>query len=436
MIESLSHPVSIVASMAAITAPSAALAGLAPRIGPLRAVVLALSSRFSRAQDQSQRAAELHALRSTLSATQRDQYVVVSGPKGVGKTCLVDTALQFSFGVVSVRVAAGAAEKDILADAFKAVSRSTFSFLDHSASARRVLWWHHFLFRVPATVVLRASERKPTQQHADIDSAARSLAHDFGARVLVDASNNSLPDAATTTKREDVLELESMPRSLLEELPELQPLLGALEAAGLADVAWMLIGGNPADYKGLLRKWDAREREDIALVVAAFVQNLVGKALDNVHSAIAGNERLDGLFAQFRTTDEVPSAFLASNKLVRPSPDKVLRVVLQRHPDRTSTSRSGQRVLVPADAATAFVLRSGVSAVPSFEELQAAAALGFRRDHAPGAISLAPAAGGTALSSETPLLAARRDGAGSFTSGTLRAPKGAPPARSPRRNKR
>ena len=418
MIESLSHPVSIVASMAAITAPSAALAGLAPRIGPLRAVVLALSSRFSRAQDQSQRAAELRALRSTLSATQRDQYVVVSGPKGVGKTCLVDTALQFSFGVVSVRVAAGAAEKDILADAFKAVSRSTFSFLDHSASARRVLWWHHFLFRVPATVVLRASERKATQQYADIDSAARSLAHDFGARVLVDASNNSLPDAATATKREDVLELESMPRSLLEELPELQPLLGALEAAGLADVAWMLIGGNPADYKGLLRKWDAREREDIALVVAAFVQNLVGKALDNVHSAIAGNKRLEGLFAQFRTTDEVPSAFLASNELVRPSLDKVLRVVLQRHRDR-----SGQRVLVPADAATAFVLRSGVSAVPFFEELRAAAALGFRRDHAPGAISLAPAAGGTALSSETPLVAAQRE-TGSLTSD-------APPARSP-----
>ena len=82
--ETLSHAVSIVASLAAIAVPSAAALGLAPRVGPMRAIVLALSTRFRRARDVSQRAKEVHTLRSMLSTVQESQYVVVSCPKGVG----------------------------------------------------------------------------------------------------------------------------------------------------------------------------------------------------------------------------------------------------------------------------------------------------------------------------------------------------------------
>ncbi len=81
----LSQVASIIASLAAISAPPAAIAvGLVPRLGPLRAIVLALSTRFRRAPDVSQRTNEVRTLRSMLSTVQKDQYVVVSGPKGVG----------------------------------------------------------------------------------------------------------------------------------------------------------------------------------------------------------------------------------------------------------------------------------------------------------------------------------------------------------------
>ena len=367
--ETLSKVVGIVASLAAIAAPPAAFAvGLVPRVGPMRAIVLALSTRFRRAPEVSQRANELHTLRSMLTTVQKDQYVVVSGPKGIGKTCLVDTALQRTAGVVSVRVAAGTSEKEIMAGAFKAITRSSISFLDHSASARRVLWWHHFLFRQPATVVLRAAERKPTQQFADLDSSARALTHDFGARVLIDASNNSLPDAATATKREKMLEMEPMPRKLLEELPKLKPLHEALMAAGLADVVWMCVGGNPADYRGLLGAWQDQECKGLDNVVALFVQNLVGKAMDNVSSAVASSERLQALCDTFRESSEVPSASLKEMKLVRPSPDKVLRVVKMRI--SAGSRGGGRRVLIPADAATALVLRYGITDSPSLKELK------------------------------------------------------------------
>jgi hypothetical protein len=281
----------------------------------------------------------------------------------------VDTALQCTVGVVSVNVAPGTPHDKIKSDAFKAITRSNISFLDHTASARRVLWWHHFFFRQPATVVLRAAERSSDEPFAALHGAARSLTHDFGVRVLIDASNNSLPDAATATKREDILDVEPMQRELLEELPELQPLHEALKKANLADVVWMCVGGNPADYKSLLTKWNRQRSE---LVVALFVQNLIGKAMDSVSSAVASNEHLQGLFDKFRESSEVPSAILKEMKLVRPSPDKVLRVV------KRSTSGGdggGQRILIPADAATAVVLRHAFTIAPSIDKLKALAML-------------------------------------------------------------
>jgi len=283
---------------------------------------------------------------------------------------LVETALEYSAGIVSVRVAAGTSEKEIMADAFKRITRSNISFLDHSASARRVLWWHHFLFRQPATVVLQAAERKPTQQYADLDSSARALTHEYGARVLIDASKNSLPEAATATKREKVLELEPMQRELLQKLPELQVLHEALKRASLADVVWMCVGGNPADYKSLLGAWNDQQRQNIEQVVAFFVQDLVGKALDAVSSALASDERLQELFDKFRTSSDVPCTVLKDMGLVRPSPDKVLRAVKLRV---TGSRGGGQRFLIPADAAAFIVLRHGIIEVPTFEELKALA---------------------------------------------------------------
>jgi len=222
-------------------------------------------------------------------------------------------------------------------------------------------------------MALRAAERKPAQQFADLDSAARALAHDYGARVLIDASTNSLPDAAAATKREKLLELEPMPRALLEALPELRPLLEGLEAAGLADAVWMVVGGNPADYKGLLGAWQdaARGGEGVERAASAFVQNLIGKAIDNVSCAVAGNVRLQKLYDLFREGADVPSDALRSLALVRPSPDKVLRAVRRRTP--AGTRGSGERILVPADAATAVVLRHALTITPSTAELRALA---------------------------------------------------------------
>ncbi len=83
--ETLSQVTSIVASFAAVAAPPAAFAlGLVSCLGPLRAIVLALSTRFRGTQVVSQRTNEVLNLRNKLSTLQKEHYVIVSGPKGIG----------------------------------------------------------------------------------------------------------------------------------------------------------------------------------------------------------------------------------------------------------------------------------------------------------------------------------------------------------------
>ena len=364
-----------VSSFAALAAAPAALAvgfGVVPRLGPGRAVALALRSRlFLRADPASQRVHEVITLRALLAFASKDQYVVVAGPKGVGKTCVVESATQRTFGVVTVRVPAGTSAEKILADVFTAITRFYVRSLDQSGSARSVLWWHHLLFRTPATVVLQAAERKPSQVHADLDSAARALSRDFGMRVVVDASNNSLPSAALATLRKMVLDVEPMPRATLEALPELAPLLAALRKACLADTVWAVAGGVPALYLQLRVQWEARgAHSDLARVVADFALSNLKKAVHNVGDAVAANKCLQGLFDSFRGAARVPYSALKAQQIVRPSPDKVLRDVFA-----IGAGGAPEDVLVPADAATALVLRFGLTEVPTMAALAAMLAM-------------------------------------------------------------
>ena len=372
--ETFQHFATIVAPFFSIAVPSAATAavfGVVPRIGPGRAFWLAISSRlFLRANPVSQRT-EAGNLRHRLLTAHKDQYFIVAGPKGVGKTCIVETATQATFGVVTVRVPAGTSEKEIKSDVFTAITRCHIRMMDNSGSARRVLWWHRFIFRVPATVILQAAERGIAEPFAALDSAARSLTQDFGLRVIIDASSNSLPESANATLRQVSIEVAPMERPILEQLPDLLSLHEALKTANLAEVVWTCVGGVPANYRSLEEIWEGGGCKNLELVVVQFVQDLLDKANKIRVEQVTASERLQELYTLFRESSEVPFFVLENMKLVRPSPDKVLRVVKMRI--SAGSRGGGRRVLIPADAATALVLRYGITDSPSLKELMALA---------------------------------------------------------------
>lgn len=170
-----------VAAFKGVLAPAAyvlgmgAVAGVIPRVGPGRALVLGWSSvLFPVRTSLSQRASEVEALRSKMASARDDQYCIVQGPKGVGKspvravrpyggsplppphtrmpthprrfageTCLVDTATRRMPGVVRVRVPPNTLENIIVSNALRAVARMRSPLIfDSARSAHRVAWWH------------------------------------------------------------------------------------------------------------------------------------------------------------------------------------------------------------------------------------------------------------------------------------------------------
>jgi hypothetical protein len=103
-------------------------------------------------------------LRNTRNPSPVVRVAVLSSPASgrrmrAGKTCIVDTAMRGTWGVVHVLVTAGSSHEKIVKDSLVAVTRSRMLAYDQSADARRVLWWHRLFFRTPATLVLQAAER-------------------------------------------------------------------------------------------------------------------------------------------------------------------------------------------------------------------------------------------------------------------------------------
>jgi hypothetical protein len=99
-LESVAHLAKPFAALASILAPAAVATGYAPRLGPGRAVALALRSRLGSAGTRSsQRDAYVKVLRAMTANAARDQYCVVMGPKGVGEFAVAprDAPWHFQF---------------------------------------------------------------------------------------------------------------------------------------------------------------------------------------------------------------------------------------------------------------------------------------------------------------------------------------------------
>ena len=111
-LENMKDIVSVVADSEAILGVGAgglalvsgSIAGVIPPVGLVRALSLGFKSYFKTTYPLSVRASEIKSLNDSILRMKKGSYIVVTGEKGNGKTCLIDTTLNRHLGVVKISV--------------------------------------------------------------------------------------------------------------------------------------------------------------------------------------------------------------------------------------------------------------------------------------------------------------------------------------------
>ena len=83
---------------------SGSIAGFIPRVGLVRALSLGFKSYFTTTYPLSVRKSDINQLSDSLLWMEKGDYITVTGGKGIGKTCLIDTTLNRHLGVVKISV--------------------------------------------------------------------------------------------------------------------------------------------------------------------------------------------------------------------------------------------------------------------------------------------------------------------------------------------
>jgi hypothetical protein len=366
MLEAVSQFVTIVAPFLTLVGTVAVPTLVGVRLGPGRALTLAFRSRFFgvsglRRMPDSVRAGDVAVLRQLLSTLADDAYIVVRGSKGVGKSCMVATATRSMPSVVAMTVAPGTSQEEIVVKGLAAITRDSQRWIKPLPNAERVLFWHNLFVKRPI-LVMNVSERPATGKYAETTGAVRELTA-IGIRVIVDASDNSLEKETIATERQLLIELDTMTRDVAMSILHFKTTFAQLEEAeaGLADVVWRLVGGNPARLQRLESALRVAGEGGTAVAVGKFLGDVLADAISRRNTMLAANAGLENIIDLFKTQDEVSEHVLTDKHLTLPSPCKVLRALKRKNEGV---------VLVPADACMAFVLRHDLKKPPSMEQLK------------------------------------------------------------------
>jgi hypothetical protein len=291
-------------------------------------------------------------------------YLVVTGDKGVGKTCLIDTVTSKTAGVIKLEAQPHHSEDTIIQNTLQELASPPFKFMNPLKAASGVIFWYRLftLGRSPI-VVINATERRVGQDYAGLTGAVRTLVDKYKLRVIVDGSPNSLDETLLRTNRQRLIDIRPMTKEMVWQIGQIQDLLKYVKTAGLEESVFAVLGGNPSRYEEL---WgnskfylhsgrDAREVIGGHLCAAIYVAiKLVNEYCGNDATATAK------LIKLFQETRFFTKSTLVTNQLQRPTHDKVFREV----------KREGISVLVPASRAIGIVLQHGLSKEPSLNELE------------------------------------------------------------------
>lgn len=318
----------------AFTSAGIQLSGM--RVGPLRALSLALKSKYfgPKVEFKSVREENITKIQSALRFKTANSYIVVVGDKGVGKSCMIETALQGMKGVVSIGISADMKEAKITALCQNEITGgSGCKIVDQTSNVNRVLFWYKLFFRgqMPV-VVMKISEVYNGELPLTMIGAVHGLCKQ-GVNVVVASTPHSLPPELLETTRELVIKVEALSREEILLLPQLADLFNHLKKAHLSDVVLDLLGGTPSLYVNLSHYLEVAlntentcgSADDTATVVTKFLLNLVQPIYDAAFEMKRAAPEFSNIFSRMADGETIDERLLRDKKLQLPSHCKILR---------------------------------------------------------------------------------------------------------------
>jgi hypothetical protein len=183
------------------------------------------------------------------------------------------------------------------------------------------------MLKLPPIVVIHVPERMKGDRYADLTSAVRHLADEYGLRVIVDGTPNSIPQQLLETKRETVFHVEPMSRDQIESIPELKDLIDFLKVHHLEDAVWKVLGGSPIDYLNLKHIFDHTLSDNIVDEIKNYLQSTLSNALnrDICHCSFK-TQQIIKLFRE-RNIVKISLSELAEMGLLQDNYDRIFREV-------------------------------------------------------------------------------------------------------------
>ena len=216
-------------------------------------------------------------------------------------------------------------------------------------------------------MVIRVPERQIGEPYAQVTSAVRDLADDYGLRVVVDGSPNSLPPELLATKRERVIAVEPMSKEQIESIPEFKGLIGFLKSRNLDEPVWKVLGGSPADYLSLeeaiidkkLSFYDTASDEVVNRVKKHLQAVLSDSLTTNVADSSLNTKQIIKIFRE-RKVPKILKMELEAMGFLLDYPNKVFREV----------TTSGHKFVEPSSPAVSLIISENVKDDYGVDELR------------------------------------------------------------------
>jgi hypothetical protein len=220
---------------------------------------------------QSMRLEDAASLKDLLQKVDQNKQadVEVVGPKGIGKSVLIDTVLAHKACLVEMDVGPGENKTYLVAAVHRRI-RGYRALGKSDGDAKRVMFWFHALW-CETNIDFSLRERSAGDKFAQITSSTRTLVGE-GYRTIIDASPNSVEPEAMATERQLLLEMEAMSREVVMREPEFMAMFERLEGVRADKLVWQTLGGVPA----LLVQLASSLRNAKEVSVRPIVEKMVG----------------------------------------------------------------------------------------------------------------------------------------------------------------